>query len=300
MTLRRTEQQHPLAAGMQDRPVAAVLDQMLAVQREAAAAVAAALPEIEAAAGKVAAVLRDGGRIGYAGAGSSGLMALSDALELPGTFGISADRVAVIFAGGTAALLHMTGDVEDDADSAARDFQGAGLGRGDALICVSASGSTPYALAAAAAAREAGAAVIGLANAAGTSLLAIADIAVLLDTGPELVAGSTRMGAGTAQKIALNLISTAAGLHLGHVHDGYMVNVVADNTKLGVRARGIVAALSGADANRADAALAEAGGAVKPAIVLAAGAEDAAAARAMLDASGGRLGPALAALYARI
>jgi N-acetylmuramic acid 6-phosphate etherase len=119
---------------------------------------------------------------------------------------------------------------------------------------------------------------------------------VLLDTGPEVVAGSTRLGAGTAQKAALNLLSTLAALRLGHVHDGYMVNVVADNAKLRERAAGIVAALSGADDASARAALAAADGAVKPAILLAAGARDAADAARLLADSGGHVGPALDAL----
>ena len=119
---------------------------------------------------------------------------------------------------------------------------------------------------------------------------------MLLDTGPELVAGSTRLGAGTAQKIALNLISTLAGLKLGHVHDGYMVNVVADNAKLRDRAARIVAAISGADDGAARAALEATAGAVKPAVLIAAGARDRGHADALLAASGGHVGPALNAL----
>ncbi len=130
----------------------------------------------------------------------------------------------------------------------------------------------------------------------GSPLLGLADVAVLLDTGPELVAGSTRMGAATAQKIALNLISTLMGLQLGHVHDGHMVNVVADNAKLRDRAARIVADVAGADAAAAGAALAATGGAVKPAVLLAAGARDRGHADRLLAASGGHLGPALDAL----
>ena len=170
-------------------------------------------------------------------------MALADALELLGTFGIPPDRTPVLLAGGAAALIEMTGAVEDIATDATRDVADAGLGAGDVVICVSASGTTPYTLAAAEAARAAGATVVGIANVAGSALLQAADLPVLLDTGPELVAGSTRMGAATAQKIALNMLSTLTGLRLGHVHDGYMVNVVADNAKLRRRAARIVAAV---------------------------------------------------------
>jgi N-acetylmuramic acid 6-phosphate etherase len=223
-------------------------------------------------------------------------MALADALELAGTFGIPADRTPVLFAGGAATLLNLTGAVEDDTGAATRDLERSGLGPGDAVICVSASGGTPYTLAVAEAARARGVTVIALANVAASPLLARADIAVLLDTGPELVAGSTRMGAATAQKIALNLISTLTGLKLGHVHDGYMVNVVADNGKLRDRAARIVAAVAGAPDADARAALAATAGAVKPAVLLAAGARDRGHAEALLAASGGHVGPALSAL----
>ena len=140
--------------------------------------------------------------------------------------------------------------------------------------------------------------MIALAGGADSALLARADIAVLLDTGPEIVAGSTRMGAGTAAKIALNMISTLAALRLGHVHDGHMVNLVADNTKLRARAARIVADISGADPGEAAAALADTGGAVKPAILVAAGAAGLEQALALLAASAGQVGPALRALRA--
>ena len=146
-------------------------------------------------------------------------------------------------------------------------------------------------------AKASGATVIGIANVAGSALLRIADIPVLLDTGPEVVAGSTRMGAATAQKVALNMLSVLVGLHLGHVHDGYMVNVIADNAKL-TRPRGrIVAAPFGQSTpTAARAALALTEGAVKPAILIAPGPTPAAA-EAALDAHDGHLGPALAALH---
>lgn len=296
MILRRTETQHRHAKGLHARPPQAILAHLLEGQQEAAAAVAAALPAIEAAAQAAAGALKAGGKLGYAGAGSSGLMALADALELAGTFGIAADRTPALFAGGAAALLAMTGAVEDETEAAAQDVEAAGLGAGDALIAVSASGATPYTLAAAEAARAQGVAVIGIANSAGAPLLALASAPVLLDTGPEVVAGSTRMGAATAQKIALNMISTLTGLSLGHVHDGYMVNVIADNAKLRERARRIVADISGAAPETAAAALSATDGAVKPAVLIAAGAPDAAAAARLLDRSGGHIGPALDAL----
>jgi N-acetylmuramic acid 6-phosphate etherase len=146
------------------------------------------------------------------------------------------------------------------------------------------------------AARARGLATIAIANVDASPLLAEADIAVLLDSGPEVVAGSTRMGAGTAQKIALNMASTLAALRLGHIHDGLMVNLTADNAKLRARAARIVAGIAAVPPEAAQAALDRAGGAVKPAVLLAAGARDPAHAGDLLAAAQGRLGPALAAL----
>jgi len=188
------------------------------------------------------------------------------------------------------------GASEDDEFQAARDVAEAGLAAGDLLIAISASGTTPYALGAMAAARVRGVRVAGIANNPATPLLEGADIAICLPTPPEVIAGSTRMGAGTAQKIALNMLSTMMATRLGHVHDGYMVNVAADNLKLRERARRIVAAIAGVGDSEAAAALKAADGSIKPAILVAAGADDASAAQALLERSHGRLRPALAIL----
>jgi N-acetylmuramic acid 6-phosphate etherase len=298
MTLGRTEAQHELARGIHSAPPAEVLARLLDGQRSAAAAVAPALPALADAAEAVAAAFAAGRRVGYAGAGSSGLMALTDAMEIAATFGIPAVRTPVLFAGGVASLLDHSGASEDEVEAAAADFRVAGLAPGDVVICVAASGTTPYPLAAAETAKAAGLTVVGLANVEGSRLLGLADIPVLLDTGPEIVAGSTRLGAATAQKIALNLISTLAGIRLGHVHDGYMVNVVAANAKLRDRAARIVAAIAGTGDAAARAALETSGGAVKPAVLVAAGAPDRAAAERLLAASGGHVGPALESLRA--
>ena len=293
-----TEALHPLARGIQSQIPSVVLERLLACQVGAAAAVGEAAPEIEQAARAVATALRNGRRVIYAGAGSSGLMALSDALEMAGTFGIAADRTPMLFAGGADALLHMTGGSEDDEGLAARDCQRAGIAADDVVICTSSSGRTPYTLAIARMSSDQGALVIGISNVPGSDLLDVAGVAVLLDTGSEMVAGSTRLGAGTAQKIALNMISTMAGVHLGHVHDGMMVNVVADNAKLRDRAARIVEQLAGTDAEQARTALDSAQGAVKAAVLIAAGARDAAEADELLAESQGHIGPALSVLQA--
>lgn len=287
-----TEDRNPLSQGLQAVPAEVALSRMLDAQQGALAAIRPAVPVLARAAEIAAKTLRSGHRLGYAGAGSSGLMALSDRLELAGTFGIAPERTPMLFAGGTAALSHMIGGVEDDLALAGRDLAASGLGAGDAIICLSASGRTPYTVEVARQAKARGVTVIAFANVAGSPLLAAADVAILIETGAEIVAGSTRLGAATAQKVALNMLSVQLGIGLGHVHEGYMVNVVADNAKLVDRAARIVAAVSGAGSQEARAALGQTAGAVKPAILIAAGAAPARAAE-LLDRHGGHLGPAL-------
>jgi N-acetylmuramic acid 6-phosphate etherase len=296
MAQTRTEAQHRSAEGLDIQAPETVLSSLASGQIEAAGAVRAAIPAIAVAAELVAARLDAGGRLAYAAAGSSGLMALADALELPGTFGIARDRVVVLLAGGIQALTDLAGAPEDDEREAVRAVAAAGLDSRDCLIALSASGSTPYAVAALDEAKRRGAASVALANNPATPLLQKADVAILLETPPEVIAGSTRMGAGTAQKIALNMLSTLAAVHLGHVHDGYMVNLVADNAKLRGRARRIVASVAGIGPDEAASLLERSGGAVKTAILLAAGAADAEAARKLLDGTGQKLRPALCAI----
>lgn len=293
MAERATEARHPHSAGLHAQPPTVALGQLLDAQLAALGQVRASLGPIEQAAEAGAAALARGGKMAYAGAGSSGLMALADCLELAGTFGIPPAQTPMLFAGGAAALLHMTGGVEDDPALAEADFRAAGLTAGDVVLCLSASGTTPYTLVIARLARKAGVTVAGFANVAGSQLLALSDIPVCIETGPEVVNGSTRMGAATAQKVALNMLSVLIGIRLGHVHDGYMVNVVADNSKLAGRAARIVSDLSGQGLATAQEALAQTGGAVKPAVLVAAGATPEAAA-ADLATSGGHLAPILA------
>ncbi len=187
----------------------------------------------------------------------------------------------------------MTGSPEDDDAAAEAEVRRLGVGPADALIAVTASGSTPYPLAAAKAAAAAGAKTIGVANNRGAPLLEQVDVGICLETPPEVVAGSTRMGAGTAQKIALNMLSTMMAVHLGHVHDGYMVNLVADNAKLVDRATRIVSNLALVPLLVAEAALTATQGAVKPAILVAQGMDPERAA-AELERTGGHLQPLLA------
>jgi N-acetylmuramic acid 6-phosphate etherase len=294
----KTEERHDKAKGLDVIHPALALRLLAAGQQAAAKVVEAAIEPISAAARIAADCLSSGGRLAYAGAGSSGLMAMADALELPGTYGIALDKVVVLLAGGAASLSDLAGGYEDDMDLARRDVRDAGIGAGDCLIAVSASGSTPYALAALDEARKNGARVIAMANNPGAVLFQDAEICILLQTPPEVVSGSTRMGAGTAQKIAFNMFSTLVGIHLGHVHDGHMVNLKADNAKLRGRAIRIVSDIAEIGDAEAGRYLTLSSGSVKIAILLAAGASDVVAAQAALTEAGQSLRRALSLVAA--
>jgi N-acetylmuramic acid 6-phosphate etherase len=296
MAAGKTEGRHEQASGLDELQPVDVLRVLADGQKAAAAVVDAALVDIAAAARLAADALLARRRLVYVGAGSSGLMAMADALELPGTYGIARDRIVILLAGGAASLEDLAGGYEDDRDLAFNDASAASISAGDCVIAVSASGSTPYALAIADYAREKGASVVALANNPGAALFDGANVSILLQTPPEVISGSTRMGAGTAQKIAFNLFSTLVGVHLGHVHDGHMVNLKADNIKLKGRACRIVSDISGVGLDEAERLLARSEGSVKTAVLLAAGVEDASVAEAVLERSGQSLRRALKAL----
>jgi N-acetylmuramic acid 6-phosphate etherase len=274
----------------------AILAALFEGQRRALASVEAAIPDLARAARIAAQKLAGGGRLVYLASGSPALISLNDALEIPQTYGVARDRILLLFAGGPAIFENLTGAEEDNAAGAAAEVAAAGVGPSDCVIATSASGSTPYTVAGLKAARAAGAATVGIAGNAGAPLIAAADIGVLLDAGPEVISGSTRMGAGTAQKAALNMLSTLIGVHLGHVYDGLMVNVIADNEKLRRRAARIVMRITGAGDEAAVRALDLSGGAVKPAVLMAAGAQNASEADALLGKTQGNLRAALALL----
>jgi N-acetylmuramic acid 6-phosphate etherase len=292
----QTESINPDGLALEDRTDAEALAALLDGQLAAVSAVRPAIPDLARAARAMEEAIRGGGRLVYAGAGSSALMAVADGLELPGTFGIAPEQVVLCMAGGFPVDGLLPADVEDDADLARRDAAAAGVGEGDVVIAVTASGATPYTVAFAEAARAAGARTICMASNPDAPIFAQASIAICLATPPELVAGSTRLGAGTAQKVALNLVSTLMGLRLGHVHAGMMVNLRAENAKLRARATAIVSCIAGVTEAQAAQHLEASGGEVKLAILRAAGAGDDAV--DLLERHGGRLGPALKELHA--
>lgn len=273
-----------------------VLSALQAGHARAVASVEAAIPALAKAARLAADKLAAGGRLVYLASGSPALLALSDALEIPQTYGVPDDRIVTILAGGLDLIHNFSGLQEDDPVQARLDVAAHGVGPQDCVVAISASGSTPFTVAGLQAAIAAGAASVAIASNANAPLFEGADVTVHLDSGPEVIAGSTRMGAGTAQKAALNMLSTMTAIHLGHVYDGLMVNVRADNGKLRARAARIIANVAGVDEASARTALETAGGHVKPAILIAAGAKDPAAAGEMLNQNNGNVRKALAAI----
>jgi N-acetylmuramic acid 6-phosphate etherase len=293
---RKTETNLPELAGIDTWSDAEILTTFVGGQERAIAAVKAAIPQISKAANAVATCLAGGGRLFYAGAGTSIRIGVQDGSELPATFGMAEDKIVYLIAGERAAMFETLADAEDDAIEGSR--AASACKAGDALIAIAASGSTPYTIAAARRARELGATVVAVVNNPKSALAAAAEIEIFLDSGPEVITGSTRMGAGTAQKAALNFLSTLVHIKLGAVYDGMMVNVRADNIKLKARAGGIVARIAKVSEKEAAAALELTRGEVKPAVLMCAGAQSLDAARQLLIESKGNLRLALSRLTA--
>jgi N-acetylmuramic acid 6-phosphate etherase len=274
-----------------------LLEALIAGQRRAIECVAAEARALEAVAKRVAAAFRAGGRLVYLGAGSSGLLAMQDGLELPGTFGLADQRIRFVTPNGERFVIDSSR--EDDEEAAVAAIDALALGPDDIVVAVSASGVTPFTVAGAQRAKETRASIAAIVCRSGSPLASLADIAAVFDTGAEAVEGSTRLSAGTAQKAALGVISTLAAAELGYVHDGLMINVRPENAKLKVRARRIVERLAGVGGEAAEAALIEAGGDVATAVAAAAGPLGAAAARRLLRECGGDLAEALSRLRAQ-
>ena len=237
-------------------------------QLAAVAALGPALPALTRATEAAVTRLAAGGRLAYVGAGTSGRVAVQDAVELVPTFDWPEDRLVLLMAGGDAALLRSVENAEDRADLAIAAVEQHAVGPNDVLVGVAASGTTNFTVAAVRAARERGALTIAVANSARTPLLDAAECPLLIDTGAEAIAGSTRMKAGTAQKVALNLFSTAVMVRLGRVYRDQMVDMHARNAKLRERAVRMLRRLGDCSAAEAQAALEAAGGKVKVAVLI--------------------------------
>jgi N-acetylmuramic acid 6-phosphate etherase len=245
-------------------PAADVVALVLDAEERILPAVRAATASIAAAAELCATRLGQGGRLVFVGAGTSGRIAAAEAAELPGTFGLPRSRVGALVAGGADAV----DDDEDELPAAQRDVAALALTSTDVVIAVAASGSTPYTLAVAQAARAADASVVAVVTVTGSPLAGLATVAIEAVVGPEVLRDSTRLGAGTAQKIALNALTTAAMARYGRVHGDVMIDVVPANTKLRRRAEGIVSSVTGAPAADARSALAACAGDARAAVLV--------------------------------
>jgi len=293
-----TEEVDPRFADLDAWSLASAMEAMWEGQLAAVAAIGRALPAITAATNAAREALGDHGRLIYVGAGTSGRVAVQDGAELTPTFAWPQERLHFIIAGGESAFVASVEGAEDDAVDAVKQIDAARLSQNDVVIAVSASGTTPFTEAAL---REAGAhraVTIGVANNPGTALLASAKYPVLVETGRELIAGSTRMKAGTAQKVVLNLISTGIMLGLGSVYRGMMVNMQPTNAKLKRRAETMVGRIAGCNETQAARALDQAVGDIKTAALLVLG-YDQAEAESILASHKGNLRRVFAELAGR-
>ena len=283
-----TEDTLPGVAEAELWPTERALAAMLDSQQSAIAAVRSALPALSAAISAAAERLRQTGRLVYAGAGASARLAVQDGVELYPTFGWPHERLATLIAGGTEALTRSVEGAEDDAAAGHTAADALHLGPNDVVVSVAASGTTPFTLAVQNTAREAGALTVGLASNPASPLLAGAEHQIALPTGAEFLPGSTRMAAGTAQKIALNLFSTRLMTELGRVYRGKMVGVVPTNAKLVARSHRIVAEITGVALQVSADAHEAADGDIRLAVLMLDGLSRTAA-QARLDAAGGNL-----------
>jgi len=226
------------------------------------------LPAIARAVDAIVDALSRGGRLIYVGAGTSGRLATLDAAECPPTFGVSPKLVQAVIAGGRRALTEAVEGAEDDDKQGARDLESRGITKGDVVVGLTASGTTPYVLGALKLARRRGAMTIGITSNRDAPIERLARITIAPETGAEVVAGSTRMKAGTAQKLVLNLLSTAAMIRLGHVYHNWMVDVALTNKKLRQRGLRILQEASGATESEAARALKQAGNRLRVALVM--------------------------------
>ncbi|MDQ8729743.1 N-acetylmuramic acid 6-phosphate etherase [Bradyrhizobium sp. LHD-71] len=268
-----TEQISPRFVDLDSWSTSDMVNAMYEGQLAASAAVRGALASISAAVDDATPALERGGRLVYVGAGTSGRIAVQDGTELPPTYNWPTDRLVFVMAGGMNALVQSSEGAEDRSEEGARAIAEAGIGQNDVVIGVAASGTTPFTVGALKAARERGAVTIAIANNRGAPLFDAARHPILVETGTEVVAGSTRMQAGTAQKIVLNLFSTAVMVRLGRVYRGLMVNMRARNAKLRRRAEVIVDQIVGCGAKDATRFVERADGDVKLAILLGLGLE---------------------------
>ena len=294
----RTEQVSPRYIDLDSWPVIEMIAAMYEGQVAAAAAVGGAIGAIAAAVEDAVVALQRGGRLAYAGAGTSGRIGVQDGTELSPTFDWPADRLVFLVAGGFEALLRSAEQAEDNEAAGEQAIADAGIGPDDVVVGVAASGTTPFTIGVLRAATAAGAVTIAVTNNPGAPLLEAARHRILVETGSEVIAGSTRMKAGTAQKIVLNLFSTALMVKMGRIYRGLMVDMRARNAKLRRRAAAIVSEIAHCSERDAARYVEQADGNVKISVLLALGLDHGAAAQ-LLERHGGNLRTAIDASMGR-
>lgn len=290
----RTETTNPRARNLDLKTTREILSIINREDALVAPAVRRELPRIARAVDEIVARLKNGGRLFYVGAGTSGRLGVLDASECPPTFGVPRTLVQGIIAGGRRAVTESAEGAEDDASDGARELRMRGLARRDVVVGVAASGATPYVLGSLKFARKRGAFTIAVTTNRGTPISRTAHLAIAPLTGPEVIAGSTRMKSGTAQKMVLNMLSTAAMVRLGYVYDNWMINVAKTNQKLRQRALRNLVEATGADMSAVGHALRQAGDDSRVALVMLKTGLDARAARAGLAAYHGNIRKAIA------
>jgi N-acetylmuramic acid 6-phosphate etherase len=282
-----TEQENPNTTGLSTLPLRDVLRLMNEEDMLVAPAIAPVLPEVVQAVEGIVSRLREGGRLFYIGTGTSGRLGVLDAAECAPTFGVSPDLVQAVIAGGYEACYRAVEASEDDAAAGGSDLKARGFTKGDALVGIAASGATPYTIGAVSYARSLGAFTIAVTCVPGSPITKAADVSVVPVVGPEVIAGSTRLKAGTAQKMVLNMLSTATMVKLGYVTGNRMTNVQTRNTKLRARALRILMAETNLDEHAAVAALDAGNGDIRIALVMTRTGTDAETAKKALAESKG-------------
>jgi N-acetylmuramic acid 6-phosphate etherase len=293
MMVRITEERNPNSVGIDGKPVEEILRIINVEDQKVPTAVRAQIPVIAKAVDVVAATISKGGRVFFAGAGSSGRIGVAEAVEIPPTFGLPPEVVQGVMAGGRDAVVSSFEVSEDDEPAGVRMLEERGFDGDDLLVALSASGRTPYALGALKKAKDLGARTVSLTCNPEAPINSLADIPIVVNVGPEVVAGSTRMKAGTAQKLVLNMLTTAAMIRLGRVYDGLMIGVQPTNEKLRERATRIIETIAEVSTKAAAQALEKAQGDVRVAIVVAKTEESPEESKRMLEQAGGSLRRAL-------
>lgn len=291
-----TEQSNPESRELDQCSTLQLLQTMNAADAQVAEAVQREIPRIAAAVDAIAAALEAGGSLTYLGAGTSGRLGVLDAAECPPTFGVPPSLVRGIMAGGNGALTQSLEGVEDDPVAGAQDLAGSGFGKGDVLVGITASGRTPYVLGAVGKARELGGITCGICCVPNSELSRLVQYQIEPIPGPEILTGSTRLRAGTATKLVLNMISTAVMVKLGHVYGNLMVNVQPTNRKLEDRARRIIQEATGVSYQQAAELLDRSGRTVRTAIVMQKKGISREAAETLLVRANGRIREALKAI----